>query len=153
MANVVATVTTAVGILLLWTEETPGWWFSLMFSVLLGALSAVLWFVFFGSLAAAREDREAQAAWSAVRDRASAETGRVLARRVQLAEEGSPTSFELDIALDGGVPITARWSLEWASQRLSEAQLPGVGSPARVWRATSVPSAPVVVEVADPSVV
>lgn len=149
LVNVVAAVSAALGIVLLWREETPGWWFSALFSVLLGALALVLWLAFFGSIAAAREDRAAQEAWAAVREHAVPEPGRVVTRRVGLAEEGTPTSFELDVALASGDVQTAHWRLERASQRMLQTQVPAVGAPARVWRASA--DAPVVIEVADPS--
>ncbi|GGR18394.1 hypothetical protein ACFOE1_08665 [Agromyces mediolanus] len=152
-AAVIATAVAAWGVVLLWTEETPGWWFSLLFSVLLGAMGLVPWFLLAGSIGAAREDREAQAAWSAARDSATPTTGRVVARRTQLAEEGTPTSFELDVDLADGSRLTAEWRLERAAQRLLQSQVPGVGAAVRVWRAAGVPEAPLVVEVADPSVV
>ncbi|MCM3658875.1 hypothetical protein M3147_16585 [Agromyces mediolanus] len=152
-ANLVATLVAAGGIVLLWREETPGWWFSLLFTLLLGALALALWLLLIGSIGAAREDREAQTAWSAVRERATATAGRIAARRTELAEEGTPTSFELDVELEGGERVTAEWRLERAAQRLLQSQVPGIGAPVRVWRAAGMPQAPVVVEVADPSVV
>lgn len=146
-------MTAAFSVLLLWTEETPGWWFNIIFSVILTGLALALWFAFYSSISWARDDREAQAAWAAAHVQATAEAGRVVARRVRLAEEGTPTSFELDIAVDGHAQFTAQWSLERASQRLLQTQVPGPGSPARVWRAANMPDAPVVVEVTDPTVV
>lgn len=152
-AAAVATAAAAWGVVLLWTEETPGSWFSLLFSVLLGAIGLVPWFLLSGSIGAAREDRAAQTAWSAARDSATPTAGRVVARRTQLAEEGTPTSFELDVELADGSRLTAEWRLERASQRLLQTQVPGVGAVVRVWRTAGMPEAPVVVEVADSSVV
>lgn len=152
VVSLAASAGTATGIVLLWTEQTPGWWFSLLFSVLLGAMGLVPWFLLAGSIGAAREDREAQAAWSAARGSAAPTAGRVAARRTRLAEEGTPTSFELDVELADGSRLTAEWQLERAAQRLLQSQVPGVGAAVRVWRVAGMPEAPVVVEVADPSV-
>ncbi|MFK4729693.1 hypothetical protein ROT00_08420 [Agromyces mediolanus] len=153
LVSLAATAGAATGIALLWTEQTPGLWFSVLFSVLLGALGLVPWLVLLGSITAAREDVEAQAAWRTARGRATPVAGRVTARRTQLAEEGTPTSFELDVELPDGGRLTAEWQPERASQRLLQTQVPGVGSPVRVWRTAGMPEAPVVVEVGDPSVV
>ncbi|MFD6054568.1 hypothetical protein [Agromyces sp. NPDC060279] len=153
VVSLAASAGTATGIVLLWTEQTPGWWFSLLFSVLLGALGLMPWLVLLGSITAARQDVAAQTAWRTARERATASSGRVVARRTQLAEEGTPTSFELDVELADGSRLTAEWQLERATQRLLQSQVPGVGAAARVWRAAGMPEAPVVVEVADPSVV
>lgn len=163
LVNVAATVGAGFAVRLLWTEETPGLWFTLLFTVMVAGIPVALWAILIGSIGAAKVDRELQATWERVRHRARVERGNVVGRRIGLAEDGSVSSFDLDVTLADGSDLRGEWRPRTASSRpLLQPQVPGVGAEVRVWRVAAPeagdtdaagPAIPVVIEVADASVV
>lgn len=158
LVSLVASVGAVFAITMLWIEETPGWWFSLLFTVMIGGIPVALWAILIGSIEEARVERAMQLAWLEGRHRARAEPATVAQRRTGLADDGSVSSFDLVVTLGVGQTIAGSWRPPPASsRRLLQTQVPGVGTPVRVWRladarAGSGPS-PIVIEVADPTVV
>jgi hypothetical protein len=147
---------TAVGvssIIFLWTEQTPGWWFSLLFTVVTAALVIVLWIAFLGSVAQSAERVSARSRWADATGRVEQLDGTVVARTVNTVEDGGVDSFTLVVDTTEG-PVTARWERPTARSRmLLQPQVPGIGAQARVWRIRDADAdGPVVVEVRDPSV-
>lgn len=158
LVSLIATVGAVFAIVLLWTEETPGWWFSLLFTVMVGGIPVALWAILFGSIQEAAVERAMQLAWNEGRHRARAETGSVTERRTGLSDDGSVSSFDLVVTLADGSRLSASWRpLTATSRSLLQTQVPGVGTPVRVWRLAeadrSASVGPVIVEVADPTVV
>lgn len=155
LANVVVTAGSAALLALLWTAETPGWWFTAIFTVMTGGVPVALWAIFAGSLQEAGRERGQQARWADTRHRARAEPGRIVSRDVSLTEHGGVSSFELVVTVAGGASIRARWRPDSLSRgSLLQPQVPGVGAEARVWRVPDdEPEGPVVVEVTDPTVI
>lgn len=156
--NVLATVGAVFALRLLWTDETPGWWFNVIFTIMIGGILVVLWVILIGTGEEAKSDRAMQAMWEASGHRARAERGSVLARDVNLAEDGRVSSFDLVVMLDGGQTLSGRWRPQRASSRLLlQPQVPGVGAEVRVWRVVEPGTAPgvvpLVIQVGDPSVV
>ncbi|MDI2035738.1 hypothetical protein [Paenarthrobacter nitroguajacolicus] len=154
--NVLAMAVVAGALYLIWTGETPGLWFNLLFTVILGAIPVVLWAILVGSVAEARSDLQLQAVWEQARERAQAVRGTVAARDIRLAEEGSVSSFELAVALEDGSTVSGRWRPAKSSSRLPlQPQVPGVGSEVIVWRVAEAGGAshPLVIQVIDPTVV
>lgn len=154
LLNLVASIGAAWAIVQLWTGQTPGWWFNLIFTVMLGGMALALWAILIGSIQQAKLERELQARWREIGPTAVADAGRVSERRWSLAEDGSVSSFALVLRFDDGLCLEGLWRPEDSSQRLLQTQVPGVGAHARVWRAANAAAAaPLVIEVADPSVV
>ena len=154
--NVLVMVVIAFALYFLWTDETPGLWFNLLFTVFLGAIPVVLWAIFIGSGAEAKSDQQRQAVWEQTRERAQAVRGTVVAREIRLAEEGSVSSFRLEVALEDGSATSGRWRPGKASSRLPlQPQVPGVGSEVLVWRVATanIASHPLIIQVIDPTVV
>lgn len=140
---------------LLWTAETPGWWFSLLFSVMLIGLALALVAV---NVAAVRNGNEREVALSRWRE----ELGdvqlfpcTVTARDAKTLEDGSVSSFDLTVSSPTGVEVQGTWRPRpGVIKGLLQTQVPGVGAHARVWRsAHSSADYPLVIEVLDPSVV
>lgn len=160
LVSLVASVGAVFAITMLWVEETPGWWFSLLFTVMIGGIPVAMWAILIGSIEEARVEVAMQLAWMEGRHRARAEPGTVAQRRTGLADDGSVSSFDLVVTVGDGQTIAGGWRPPTASgRRLLQTQVPGVGSPVRVWRlddagagVRSGPS-PIVIEVADPTVV
>lgn len=154
LLNLVVSIGAAWAIVRLWTDQTPGWWFNLIFTVMLGGVALALWAILIGSIQQAALERELQALWRKIGPTAVAAAGRVSERRWALAEDGSVSSFALVVRLDDGLCLEGLWRPENSGQRLLQTQVPGVGAHARVWRAANAAAAaPLVIEVADPSVV
>ncbi|HZX76878.1 MAG TPA: hypothetical protein VFE83_06835 [Lysobacter sp.] len=152
--NTLATAGAALAIFALWTGETPGWWFNVIFTVMIGGLAVALWAILIGSIEQANLERHLQTVWREIAPRAVAATARVTERRWVLAEDGSVTSFALVVQPPDGRPLCARWRPDTSRDCLLQSQVPGVGSEARVWRAPDgLVAAPLVVEVADPTIV
>ncbi|MBB6407226.1 hypothetical protein [Arthrobacter sp. AZCC_0090] len=157
--NVIVTIAAVFALYFLWrSEESPGWWFNLIFTVMIGGIPAVLWAILIGTGEEARFDHALQAKWDQSRHDAGAEWGRVLARDIRLTENGSVSSFDLTVTLDDGSTLRGRWRPEKATRvSLLQSQVPGVGAEVRVWRIVEAgvdPSnIPVVIQAADASVV
>ncbi|MEZ2388340.1 hypothetical protein AB6813_02110 [bacterium RCC_150] len=156
--NVLATAGAVFSLRLLWTDETPGWWFNVIFTVMIGGIPVALWAILMGTGEEAKSDRAMQATWDEIRHQARAEHGSVLARDINLAEDGRISSFDLVVMLDAGQTLSGQWRPERASSRLLlQPQVPGIGSDVRVWRVVGANVAsgalPLVIQVADPSVV
>lgn len=152
-----AAVGTAVLLFALWTGESPGWWFTLIFTAmptlfLVGCVVALL-----ESRRLARLERRLSQQWVAQHDRIRPTDGRVTGRDVQLMEHGSVSSFTITAATDDGQTIRARWfraSPANADETLLQPQVPVIGSAVRVWAAPgSTEDDPLVVEALDPSIV
>ncbi|MBM7832557.1 hypothetical protein JOE59_003262 [Agromyces cerinus] len=158
LAGLVATAAAAVALVLLWTDETPGWWFNLIFTVMISGIPITLWAILIGSIQEAGTERAMQETWQEHRHHARAEQGSVTDRRIALSDDGSVSSFDLVVALGNAGTLRGTWRPRTSSGRpLLQTQVPGVGTEVRVWRiadAGADPSAsPVVIEVADPTVV
>ena len=158
IAGLVATVGAAAALVLLWTDETPGWWFNLIFTVMIGGIPVALWAILIGSIQDAGTERALQETWQAHRHRARAEHGTVADRRIALSDDGSVSSFDLVVTFGGGAALTGGWRPRTSSDRpLLQTQVPGVGTAVRVWRIAdrdaTASASPVVIEVADPTVV
>jgi hypothetical protein len=148
---VVASLVACGLVVVLWANETPGWWFSLLFSVILVGLAVVLWAVYVAAIRTGTERALASTRWSESQGGLRQVAGTVLSRDVSTLEDGSVSRFELTVS--GGV--TGEWRPQRASSRgLLQTQVPGVGAAARVWLVPGAPAGhPVVIEVLDPSVV
>ncbi|SDX73231.1 hypothetical protein SAMN05421681_107170 [Lysobacter enzymogenes] len=154
VANTFASVVAAWGIFILWTHATPGWWFDLLFTLMLAGLAAALWALRAASIRQAQFERGLQARWRELAPAAVAATGRIVGRDWVLAEDGSVSSFVLTVQSSEGDTLSALWQPANARQSLLQAQVPGIGAAVRVWRAPGAPAdAPLAIEVADPSVV
>lgn len=157
--NVLGTLAVAVPLYLLWSDpETPGWWFNLIFTVILGGIPVALWAILIGSGREAKSDRAMKSIWDEFRHDARAGSGVVLARETNLSEDGAVSSFSLTVSLNDGSTLSGRWRPQKASSRLLlQQQVPGVGAPVRVWMladaAIGPGPAPAIIEVVDPSVV
>ncbi|MBN7138927.1 hypothetical protein A7A76_07395 [Lysobacter enzymogenes] len=139
---------------ILWTHATPGWWFDLLFTLMLAGLAAALWALRAASIRQARFERGLQARWRELAPAAVATAGRVVGRDWVLAEDGSVSSFVLTVQAGEGESVSGLWQPANARQSLLQAQVPGIGAPVRIWRAPGAPAdAPLAIEVADPSVV
>ncbi|WP_206413783.1 hypothetical protein [Lysobacter enzymogenes] len=154
VANTFASALAAWGICILWTHATPGWWFDLLFTLMLAGLAAALWALRAASIRQARFERGLQARWRELAPAAVATAGRVVGRDWVLAEDGSVSSFVLTVQAGEGESVSGLWQPANARQSLLQAQVPGIGAPVRIWRAPGAPAdAPLAIEVADPSVV
>ncbi|MFF2843287.1 hypothetical protein [Paenarthrobacter sp. NPDC057981] len=154
VVNALATVGAGWAVYLLWTEETPGLWFNVLFTVVTAAIPLVLWIILLGSGVEAKSDVQREAEWEETRESARAWRGSVVARDIQLAEEGSVSSFDLTVALEDGSNVRGRWRPAKASSRLPlQPQVPGVGSDVLVWRVPGADSAPLIIQVIDPTIV
>lgn len=143
---VIGAVIAAVGIASLWTAQTPGLWFSILFTVLLGGLTLGFWAAYLVSFGSAAQARRAEAAWEAGCATAVPADGRVTDRKVAVTDTGRVSGFDLTIALPDGT-VVAAW--HGRGEPILQPQVPGVGAPVRVWRADGA----LVVEVVDPTVV
>lgn len=148
-----ASIAGAEMIFSLWTMSTPGWWFSLLFTIVITALVVALWLGYVGSVVQSAERVRARARWADATDRIEQLGGSVAARTVSTIEDGGVDSFTLTIDTPAGL-VSAMWERPTArSPMLLQTQVPGVGASARVWRIRDADAdAPVVVEVRDPSI-
>ena len=137
----------------LWTNETPGWWFSLLFTVFLAGISVALWAVYASAIRTGSERALAQAVWTESLGSARPTAGTVIARDVSTTDDGSVSSFDLTVL--AGSQLQGTWQRRTASARLLlQTQVPGVGAAVRVWSASGAPAgSPSVIEVLDPTVV
>ncbi len=150
---VLVTAAAAGASVALWNAATPGWWFSLLFTVLFGALVVALWIGFLGSVVQSSERVRARARWADAAGRVERLDGVVSARTVSTSEDGGVDGFTLVVDTAEGT-VCAKWErLTARSRMLLQSQVPGVGARARVWRIREADDdGPVVVEVLDPSV-
>ncbi|SIO00403.1 hypothetical protein [Agromyces cerinus] len=158
LVGLVTTVGAIAALVLLWTDGTPGWWFNLIFTVMICGIPVAVWAMLIGSIQEAGVERAMQETWQEHRRRARAEHGSVADRRIALSDDGSVSSFDLVVTLGPGETLAGSWRPRTSSGRpLLQTQVPGVGTAARVWRivdADGDPGAsPVVIEVADPTIV
>lgn len=155
LSRVVLLVATGLGVvplILLWTVETPGLWFSLLFTVFIGVLLVGAWLIVAGTRATGRERVAAAARWAAVRDDAVASPGRVVDRRVSLTDSGEVSGFVVQVVGEEGLSLVAGWAPHPSrSDYLLQPQVPGIGAHARIWSVPSHPGSPVVVDVVDPT--
>lgn len=82
----------------LWVMTTPGWWFSMLFTVLTAALVSVLWLGFAGAVTHSAERERARARWAEAAGRVEQLTGVVVSRTVSTIEDGRVDSFEVGVA-------------------------------------------------------
>lgn len=156
--NVIVTAAAVFALYFLWTsEESPGWWFNLIFTVMIGGIPVAMWAILIGTGDEAKLDHVLQARWDESRHHARAEPGLVLARNIRLTEFGSVSAFGLTVKLGDGSTLRGRGTPDMASsQPLLQSQVPGVGVEVRVWRVVEAgvdPGVPIVIQAADPSVV
>lgn len=137
-----------LGVVDLWSEPTPGWWFCLLFTVLAAAALAALWMGFAASARRSSARARARARWA----EASGEFEQTAAsRRVSTIEDGTVDSFELGIETSTG-RVCGRWERAGAgAPMLPASEIPEPGSRAHVWRIRGAgEDAPLVVEIRDP---
>ncbi|MET8854001.1 hypothetical protein [Amycolatopsis sp. NPDC004625] len=139
-------------IVLLWTEPTPGWWFSLLFTLLFTALVVVLWIAYFTAIARSAERMRARSRWAEAAGSVELLDGTVSARTVSTIEDGGVDSFVLVVDTAKG-RVGATWERPTSRSRmLPPTQVPVIGARARVWRLRDAGGdAPVVIEVCYPS--
>lgn len=154
LMSAIASIFAAGAIFALWTNETPGRWFNLLFTVMLSGLAATPWTILIGSIRLANLERRLEAVWRNIGPTAVATSGRVNQRYWALAEDGSVLSFTLVVQASDCQPICGEWRPLNSREYLLQTQVPGIGSEVRVWRVPDAAiDAPLVIEVADPSVV
>lgn len=153
VVNTGASIAAGAMIAGIWTADTPGLWFDVLFTVVIAGLAASLWGVFRGSVIEANQERALNTRWLHVRSHARAETGRVVNRAVNLSEDGAVSTFDIQVVMADRSTLRARWRPRTMSARsLPLAAVPDVGAVARVWRMPDeTQDSPVVIEVADPS--
>jgi len=137
----------------LWTLETPGWWFSLLFTVIILGLTFGLWFGFVEALRSGARREQASSRWTEIREAVSSSPGVLVSRNVVTSEDGTVPRFDVTVRTADGSLVTAIWNPQSSSRYLLQSQVPGVGSTVRVWRNESGPDLdPLVIEVLDPTV-
>lgn len=135
----------------LWTSLTPGWWFNLIFTVMIGCFVIGGWVVFADALRSGVRREAASARWSETNGVARATEAIVTERDVVTSDSGDVPSFTLTVKTGDGQTVTAQWRPQPHSRRwLLQSQIPGVGSRARVWQAEN--AGPLVIEVLDATV-
>lgn len=144
-----ATLGVAVLVYQLWAaDDPPGLWFQLLFTAFPGLVLVGFWFGYLSSFGDAAKERDVERRWADLRGTARLGHGTVDDRRVRTSDIGGVTAFVLEIVGDGA-PFSAQWRS--TGEELLQPQVPGVGSPVRVWRTT--PDGPLLAEVLDPTVV
>lgn len=152
---VVAALGTLVIAWLLWTGDTPGWWFALIFTAMPVLFVGGCAIGLADSRRLSRLEGRLAARWTAERDRVRLTSGRVIDREVHLTEHGSVSSFVLSVETDQGRSLRARWYRTAPGnddRALLQPQAPVVGSDVRIWAMPEASAAdPHVVEALDPS--
>jgi len=144
---VAASATGLAAIVLLWTEDTPGWWFSALFTVFISLLLVALWLGYGFSIRAARRERVLAGQWSAALPGVSASPGRIARRHLGFSEDGDVTQLELTVSLPDGTMLAAQWYTRQGTPKLMPDRVPEVGAAVRVWRMpVPSPDAPLVVD-------
>jgi hypothetical protein len=146
-----ATVLTVGFSILLWVSDTPGWWFSALFTVFFAVLCLTFWGVVEASVTAGDAERDAARVWARALPGVVGQRGVLADRHVALSDEGGVSSFDVAIELDDGGTVTARWLPGREAPTLLQPQVPGARAAARVWRDPQTAGAPVVVDLLDPT--
>ena len=153
--GVLVTVAAALAvylILILWILETPGWWFSLIFTVMIGLFAMGITFGYVESLRSGVRREQASARWAEIVGIVRANSGVVTAREVATREDGSVPRFGLTVRTERGAVVTGAWRSQ-SARSLLQSQVPGVGAHVRIWRNEHGPDTdPLVIEVLDPTV-
>lgn len=151
---VAASVLCCYLVFLLWTSETPGWWFSLLFTVMLVGLTVALWAVYLAAIRTGNERERARSRWLESVEQVQPSTGVIVAREVNTLEDGVVHRFELTVASPSGDRVHGLWQGRLSGvPRVLQSQVPGVGASARVWRSPhATEDDPLVIEALDPSV-
>lgn len=140
-------------ILMLWVLETPGWWFSLLFTVMIGGLTLGLWAGYLGALRSGVRREQASARWQEIAPAVRFVPGVITSRNVITGDDGSVPRFELTVRTESGTVVSGTWRPR-AARYLLQPQVPGVGTSVRVWSvAPQTGVEPLVIEVLDPTVV
>ena len=151
-----AAVGTALLIAALWTSDTPGWWFNLIFTALPALFLTGCAYALVDSRRSTHLHRRLSAQWTATHSNARPTTARIVDRDVQLMEHGSVSSFTLTAETEDGQRIRARWyrsSPANSDATLLQPQVPAIGSTVRIWATPDAsPDDPHVVEALDPSI-
>ncbi|GAB3617703.1 hypothetical protein GCM10027416_22600 [Okibacterium endophyticum] len=142
-------------VLILWTMDSPGWWFSLLFTVLLVLVVAGFWAVYSDAVRSGRERARAQARWLESSNSVRSVPGVIMARDVATLEDGRVHRFAVTVALSPDVRVSGLWhSRASDSEPILQSQVPGVGAAARFWHVPGSPADwPFVIETVDPTVV
>jgi hypothetical protein len=150
----IASIGGVAGIIPLWILPTPGWWFSLLFTVMVAGLLLALWFAYTGAIADGRLRAIARQRWADSAGRIQLGMGTVGHRTVSTLEDGRVDTFTLTVRTADGETVSGEWHRPTArSAGLLQPQLPGVGAEVRVWRITGAPADwPLLIEAVDPSV-
>lgn len=140
----------------LWTGDSPGWWFNLIFTAMPAFFLFGCAFALWESRRPALRERRLSAQWATMRANARSTVGTIIDRDVRLTEHGSVSSFIVTVRTDDDRELRARWYRSNASnadRTLLQPQVPALGSEVRIW---AVPAAsvddPHVVVALDPSV-
>lgn len=148
LLGVVVAVACFGAVVLLWTSDSPGLVVNLVFTIMgavigLGVLGGVgSWYTTAAAEELARRD------WRSTPPTVP-QSGVVVDREVSLnSESGDVNQIQL-LVRTGEDEIATCWRSR-GRKALLQSQVPGVGSHVRVWRSSA---GPVLVEVADPSVV
>lgn len=156
LLGVLLAIAAAVGsfmVILLWVMPTPGWWFSLLFTLIIAGLLLGLCVGYAGALRSGAEREAASARWVATLSAVRPSSGVVVARDVGTTEDGSVSRFEVTVRTEYGTTVTGVWRPRSATRSLLQPQVPGVGGRARIWRIEGATDAePLVIEVLDPTV-
>jgi len=140
-------------ILILWIFETPGWWFSLIFTVMVGGFALGIGLAYREALRSGVRREQASARWAEILGEVRASPGIVVSRDVATREDGAVPRFELRVKTEHGTLVAGEWRPQPSARSLLQSQVPGVGAHVRVWRAERSPdSDPLVIEVLDPTV-
>ncbi|WP_285728195.1 hypothetical protein [Psychromicrobium xiongbiense] len=133
-----ATVVCLGAIALPWTEETPGWWFGALLTIILLLLPAGFWAGYASAVRDGRWEGAAQQQWweAGAGAGSRAYRGTVTVRQVNLREDGGVSSFTLTVAgaTSAGPEVSlASFDADWhrpAGQAadLLQPQVPGVGA-------------------------
>ncbi|WP_431279425.1 hypothetical protein [Leifsonia poae] len=151
----IASIGGAAGVVLLWSQPTPGWWFSLIFTVMIGGLLFTLWFAYVGSIADGRLRAVARQRWADGAGRIHLESGTIRQRTVSTLEDGRVDTFTLAVTISDGGTVNAVWHRPTArAAGLLQPQVPSAGAMVRVWRVAGAPAEwPLLIEAVDPSIV
>ncbi|MEU4644673.1 hypothetical protein [Micromonospora sp. NPDC023814] len=158
---VAGTLSTSLLVVFLWTSDSPGWWFNLIFTLLPAFFMAGCGMALTESRRLSRREAQLAERWHATRNHARPSAGRVIDRTVSLMEHGSVSSFTLTLTLTVDIEETSRIRARWyrsnpenADATLLQTQIPAIGSKARVW-SVGAPNdnEPLIVEALDPSTV
>lgn len=142
------------GLVILWTEETPGWWFPLLFTVMIGGLILSLWGVYFAAIRTGNARALAHTRWRESLGRLQQTPCTIVACDVATTEDGAVNTFDLTVNTPAGTAMLGTWRPRPGTHKpILQTQLPRVGASARLWRIADAPADyPLVIEALDPSV-